>query len=145
PPRPQGRTPIPRLVAPAIAYIGSGMLERIVQHPQAPNLYWALADLPRPFIDLRPAIQGERLMFYCMFPGLTAVADDPNAGALPPEKLERYRQRLGEYDLLRGNLVKDALPSLARLFPALGNASARVDTPDATHLGMGLDHQHQSA
>jgi len=32
-----------------------------VQTPKAPNLYWALADLPQPFLDFRKAFAGDRL------------------------------------------------------------------------------------
>ena len=35
----------------------------------SPNLYWALTNLPQPFIDLRMGFQGERLMFDNLLPG----------------------------------------------------------------------------
>ena len=33
-------------------------LEDLIQAPGAPNLYWALANLPRPFLDLSDAPGG---------------------------------------------------------------------------------------
>ena len=36
-------------------------LEDLVQLQGSPNLYWAITDLPRPMIDLRKALQMERL------------------------------------------------------------------------------------
>ncbi len=48
----QGPTLVQRLVGIAIAALMCGRLEQFVQGPDAPNLYWALQPLPRPFIDL---------------------------------------------------------------------------------------------
>lgn len=60
----------------------------LLAQPGAPNLYWALADLPRPFLDLRGPLQGERVRTYARFPGLLEVANDPNAGALRPDQIK---------------------------------------------------------
>ncbi len=54
----------------------------------APSLYWALADLPRPFLDLRVPLQGERVRAYALFPGLLEAANDPSAGAMKPEQVQ---------------------------------------------------------
>ena len=45
-------------------------LEDFVQAPGAPSLYWALADRPRPFIDLREPMAGERDLLEKEIPGL---------------------------------------------------------------------------
>ncbi len=50
------------LVGVAIASIGTETIQEMLQLPGAPNLYWALAELPQPFIDLRKGLQGERLL-----------------------------------------------------------------------------------
>ena len=39
-----------------------GRVEELIQAPGSPNLYWALTDLPRPLLDLRKALQGEKLI-----------------------------------------------------------------------------------
>ena len=54
-------TLIGQLVGIAIANMTLGVVEELQQQPGAPNLFWALADLPTPFIDLRKGMQGERL------------------------------------------------------------------------------------
>lgn len=36
-------------------------VEEFIQTPNAPNLYWALTDLPHPLLDLRQAYAGDRL------------------------------------------------------------------------------------
>ncbi len=37
------------------------IVEEFIQTPKAPNLYWALTDLPSPFLDFRQAYAGDRL------------------------------------------------------------------------------------
>jgi hypothetical protein len=84
------------LVGIAISQIMTGRLEELVQQPDAPNLYWALTDLPRPLIDLRKPMQGERLMIYGSFPGLAATAADPNAGPASEEQVAKWMELLGQ-------------------------------------------------
>jgi hypothetical protein len=57
----QHPTLIGQLVGIAIANITLGVVEEFQQQHGAPSLFWALADLPTPFIDLRKGMQGERL------------------------------------------------------------------------------------
>jgi hypothetical protein len=78
------------LVGNAIAAVMANQLDLFVQRPKAPNLCWPLADLPRPFLDMRRPLQGERVMAYGTFPGIAEALADPNAGPLPPEKLAQF-------------------------------------------------------
>lgn len=50
------------LVAIAIAMVTIGPLEEMLEQPGCPNLYWALTNLPHPFISLEQGLQGERLL-----------------------------------------------------------------------------------
>lgn len=68
----QHPTLIGHLVGVAIATIGCDVLEELVQTPGCPNLFWALADLPTPFLSLRLPTQGERLVFGTSFDRLLA-------------------------------------------------------------------------
>ncbi len=79
-------------------------LEEFIQQPGAPNLYWSLTDLPRPFIDMRKAMQGERVGVYGTFPGMAEAAADLNAKPFTPEQVEKALQFVGDQnnDLLRG-------------------------------------------
>jgi len=52
----KGPTLVQRLVSIAIAALMCGQLEQFVQSPDAPNLYWALQSLPKPFVDLTEQI-----------------------------------------------------------------------------------------
>jgi hypothetical protein len=54
--------PVGSLVGLAVADGMSREVESMLQAPGAPNLYWALSELPQPFTDLRRAFQGEWLI-----------------------------------------------------------------------------------
>jgi hypothetical protein len=69
-------------------------VEELVQQPDAPNLYWALTDLPWPFISLHKAAEGERLWVYGSFPGFYEASADPDAGPLPEEKVPELVKQL---------------------------------------------------
>lgn len=58
------------LVGLAIATIALGTVDEMIQQPGCPNLFWALTDLPSPFIDIRKGLQGERLWMVAEMPGL---------------------------------------------------------------------------
>jgi hypothetical protein len=81
-------TLINALVGVAVATVMARQVDQFVQCERAPNLYWALTDLPRPFIDLRVPLQGERLGIYGTFPGLADAAGDLNAGPLSPRQVQ---------------------------------------------------------
>ncbi len=46
----------------SVVHLGLVRLEEMVQQPGCPNLYWALADLPCPLVDLRKGVQGDRTL-----------------------------------------------------------------------------------
>lgn len=56
----EGPTIIQGLVGMAVGGIMCRELEQLVQRNDSPNLYWALAGLPRPFIDMEKAIENEK-------------------------------------------------------------------------------------
>ena len=55
----EGPVTIQMLVGIAICSVTWGDAVQFVGRPGSPNLYWALASLPRPLIDPRPALEGE--------------------------------------------------------------------------------------
>jgi hypothetical protein len=63
-------TAIGDLVGIAIGTIALSTVDEMIQQPRCPNLFWALTDLPRPFIDLRKGLQGERSLIEAELPGL---------------------------------------------------------------------------
>jgi hypothetical protein len=85
---------ISALVGVALGTLMANRVEELVQQPDAPNLYWALTDLPRPFISLRKAAEGERVGIYGTFPGFYEASADPDAGPLPAEMIPPLVQQL---------------------------------------------------
>jgi hypothetical protein len=66
---------IQSLIAASIVQEMANALEQLVQAPGCPNLYWALAALPRPFIDLSAANEGERRLLEREFPRLRGMEE----------------------------------------------------------------------
>ncbi len=62
-----GGTLIESLVGMACCHIMTEQLEELIQQPDAPNLYWALAELPHPLIDMRQAMQYEQFWIQFMY------------------------------------------------------------------------------
>ncbi len=81
----------------SVIHQANEVLELALCHPKTPNLSWSLVDLPHPFLDLRRALEGERIQAYATFPGLFEVARDLDAGPLSPELLEQTIKALSEF------------------------------------------------
>lgn len=65
------------LVGLGIATNMADSIEFLVQTPQAPNLYWAIASLDQPLVDIRQAVQGEAESLYIAFPELRELDEHP--------------------------------------------------------------------
>jgi hypothetical protein len=70
------------LVGLAITNILDEQVHAFMNAPGSPNLYWALTELPRPQIDLRPSIQFEMSFPFRVFPWLK----DPETALHSPEQ-----------------------------------------------------------
>jgi hypothetical protein len=64
------RTLISSLVGIAIASIMNEQVIELIQASESPNLYWALAELPRPLVDIRRALELELSWPEKIFPYL---------------------------------------------------------------------------
>jgi hypothetical protein len=73
----EGPTFIHVLVGVAIASIMTNQLEEFLQRPGAPNLYWSLAVIPRPFSNLKNAWEMETNWLEQMFPVVKRLEDGP--------------------------------------------------------------------
>jgi hypothetical protein len=132
------------------AEIASAMireLEQLLAQPKAPNLYWALADLPRPFLDLRKPLEGERIAAYALFfPGLRDVVGDPDARALKPEQVKAGVDALFTFDIPKTFPTRAALTLWVRrkhdgskaALVAAGRPRARVE--EMPHMQVALLH-----
>ena len=65
------------LVGIAIASLMNRRVIEMIDAPDSPNLYWAMASLPRPLVDMRNSLRHERSLPYKFFPFLL---DPENAG-----------------------------------------------------------------
>ena len=70
-------TLIQSLIAASITMKMAVPLEDLIQAPGAPNLYWALANLPWPFLDLGTALDGEKSSLEKEFPQLKNLDSAP--------------------------------------------------------------------
>jgi hypothetical protein len=75
-------TLIQALMGAAAAAVMLSEVEEWAQTPGSPNLYWALTELPQPFIPLRIPYQGEKLFIDNLFPGYREALADPSK--VPP-------------------------------------------------------------
>lgn len=86
---------VSNLVGIAIASIGWNDAAYLAQHPQAPNLYWALATMPRPLVDMRRAMAVERQFLYQQLKVLREVDETPRPAGYWQDFLERLLPQLG--------------------------------------------------
>jgi hypothetical protein len=70
------------------AQLAFDTLDEMVQQPDAPNLYWALTDLPCPLVDVRKGLQGDRTLVVTE---LRPLRDD---AAMTEEQIEKLVSRL---------------------------------------------------
>ena len=114
------RTPtlINDLVGIAIGSMMTDELTRLIAHPDAPNMYWAIASLPQPLIDLRDGMDWESGVPWQIFPFLrdaeTAV-----------RSAEQWRQ-----------LIMDAYLNAHQLSGAYAGKPGPLDELAATALMM---------
>ena len=81
-----GETLINALVAGLIVELQCRQIESLVELPGAPNLYWALTELPRPIVPLWPALHIESATPYYLF---SSLKDAPNLETLTREQGDR--------------------------------------------------------
>jgi hypothetical protein len=82
------------LVGAAVCATMLDEIDEFIQTPGAPNLYWALTDLPRPLLPLRKALQGERLTIDTYFPGYRELLANPKAAPSSPQQVEEHLDKL---------------------------------------------------
>lgn len=85
-------TLIQSLVGVALDAVTFNQIEELIRTPGSPNLYWALVNLPRPFVDMHRPYEGERIFLDQIAPGyreaLRKKAMDPQS----PEAFAKFRR-----------------------------------------------------
>jgi hypothetical protein len=90
-----GPTLIHMLVGVAIAQSMVKQLEELIAHPKCPSLYWAMANVPRPFIDMRRPIAGEALAAVWMLPEYDELTKGPVSQERAKKIFADFNGRLG--------------------------------------------------
>jgi hypothetical protein len=141
----EGPVTLQLLVGVAIGSITVGQADRFVGRPGSPNLYHALADLPRPLIDPRPALEGEVAFFDRTVKETVLLAGGP--GRVRPlwddlhrafghpypraaAEFKRVRERAEEFkrnDLTPlGSLFALSVPAMEKTYYATARLDRRV-------------------
>lgn len=102
------------LVGVAEANLAIEQIQNWIATPASPNLFWALASFPRPFIDGAAAVEQELDIIRTMFPEVFAFDDSPKTPEQWQTLLNRASKRILEYsqpnsklDLLPGTTLRD--------------------------------------
>lgn len=98
------------LVGAAITQIMDNVLEELLQQPGAPNLYWAVAVLPRPYFNLEAGLDQQVTMIDRTWPGLKQLGEGP----MSPEQVRRLRQDISGVIRRSGFIDPGPLDELAQ-------------------------------
>jgi hypothetical protein len=134
-----GPTLIQGLVGVAIASIVLDVVEDWVGQPDAPNLYWALTDLPQPLVDLRAGFEGERVWLDALFPGYREMIEDPSLPAPSAEQLAKRYSDVGamasgpERDFWLFLLALQEYPSAKRFLREKGRTEEQLAAMPVLH------------
>jgi hypothetical protein len=125
------RTPfvITQLVCVAVDSMLLSRVAELVSQPDSPNLYWALTQLPRPLVDLRPSIEMQARFLEKTVPGLDDLEQiktptDWNRSALAAI---RYLRESDEDARLVASGIGQAFERVAQI--------ARAELPTRTQAG----------
>lgn len=121
----QGEFLIQSLVGVACASQFADEVLELMERPGAPNLYWALTVLPRPFIDLRHANEYEQNMLEMQFPDL-ADLDRPRTPEQWDAVLVRVRKEFERLNKLEPEGSTQPKP----LKPGSTSADPAAKSPD---------------
>jgi hypothetical protein len=78
------------LVGTACASIGWQQAFYLSEHPDAPNLYWAIASLPNPLINLEHSLATERELLFEQLKPLREVDDSPKPCEYWSDFIDRF-------------------------------------------------------
>jgi hypothetical protein len=98
----KGPTLIHGLVGAAIARLMNDRLRELIERPGTPNLYWSIAALPDPFVDVRQAMDVEAGAVYLMFPQLKDVATTRLTDEQWSLRLTDFGQSLSKFESIVG-------------------------------------------
>ena len=88
------------LVGIAIAMITMQTLDEMLDQPGCPNLYWALTNLPHPFISIEKGLDGERVLIFAEF------RDLKDREPMTPEQIKKVIEHVDEIRKYETDKVK---------------------------------------
>jgi hypothetical protein len=115
-----------------------GRLEEFLQTPGAPNLFWALAVLPEPMVDVRPAILHEMGTLYRSCPQLRRLERETLSEAVVSGIVQDLFNHLSQVggtskelswmqNLGQGLMVMQHYPEARKFLLARGRTAEQVD------------------
>jgi hypothetical protein len=121
------------LVGVTNAIFALNTLDEMIGQRDSPNLYWALTTLPRPFIDLRPAVQGERAMLGTILSTISTTR--------PMDEKEAVRMREALTQIIVGDIeeVEIRRKELKLWFQMSEEDKERLASARKRLIDMGLD------
>lgn len=136
------------LVGAAIANMMNEQLQTLIAASDSPNLYWPIAALPQPLVDLRPSFEVEGSSLFIMFPKLRDVRQREMT---PEEWRKEFRESIRQAAGLL-SLVEDEEKGLAGVAKEIARAAAleamlelRYPTARKELLGWGFDEKRLEA
>jgi hypothetical protein len=117
---------ITSMVGVACASQFADCLLELTERPDAPNLYWALAVIPRPLIDLRKASELELKMLELQCPDL-ADLDRPRSAEEWDAALRRVRK---EFERILGLTTEGGKSNIKPAKPGTTSADPAAKSPD---------------
>jgi len=141
--------------------IAAGALYYLVQEwvglDHSPNLYWALSDLPHPFLDYKNVPRVQQGMLYSQFPALREAAEGKELPAEQWRQVIRELIRIDEVDMQfkpppndldkrLNDIVTRAVPKAREYLLATKMLEARVQAmPPEQAVGIYFFHEYQVA
>ena len=134
----------------------SGPVEEWVSRDNSPNLYWALTDLPRPFVELRPVPEWEQMSLPYWKPHIAQAL----RGELPPQRWPQvvrdmvgdlqeshppYKRDPAAIEAEARRLTQSALPRAKEYLRSHDHPIAEIDamSPEQA-VGMYLVQEYQT-
>eukprot|EP00913_Durusdinium_trenchii_P013357 g12538.t1 len=110
------------LVGVAIAQMMTAEVRNLIAQPGSPNMYWALASLPSPVVDIRPAMRYEMSLPMKMFPELKDAETAQRSPAEWSEVLSRAVANIMQMQSSSGLRRSVPMPSMQSRLVAAGMA-----------------------
>lgn len=129
------------LVGIAIAGVMNARVVDFIDTQGSPNLYWALASLPRPLVSMRDGFQHERLLPYAFFPFLrdaeTRNLSQEAWTSLLTEHMKAFRRIVGNNPsdpMAPATIVASSYPRAKRELIAEGYSRERIQGMPAAQV-----------